>query len=129
MNKQFEGLPDLRADLHAAGFKLAYNVLSTSGNWCNWYAYRRSRLAAPECECNEGKGIQIVVNPYEFEIGERQCRGVEVEVTGEAGGRWHKVNAYSIKADELMQSLPEIEASLIAAWSALKRDTAAKEHQ
>ena len=129
MTAQFEGLPGLRADLVAAGFKLAYNCFSTSGNWCNWYAYRRSTLAAPECESNEGKGVQIVVNPYEFEIGEHQCRGVEVEITGEAGGRWHKVNAYSIKADELIQSMPEIEASLIAAWSAFKRDTTAKEHQ
>lgn len=127
MSAQFEGLPDLRADLESAGFRLAHNNLAFRDNWCNWYAYRPSSIEAPECECNEGKRIQIIVYPHEFDAGDIVAKGAEVEVCGEAGGRWYKLRCYSINADKLVQCLPDIEASLIAAWSAINRDVAAKE--
>ena len=97
-------------------------------NGCNWYAYRRSTLPARECECNEGKPAQIVVRPHLFLRASAPTpsgawESVEVDVTGEASGLWWKLQAYSLKPEELRDRLPDIEAALIAAWNALKEPT------
>lgn len=117
------GCDDLRHWLIAQGFRVAHDSLSREGNACNWYAYRRSAIPARECECNDGKPMQLVVHPWRFE----HCgapggawESAEVDVTGEAGGVWFKLQAYSLKHDELRERLGEIESSLIAAWNTLR---------
>lgn len=116
------GCDELRAWLLAQGFRVAHDSLGRD-NGCNWYAYRRSAISARECECNDGKPIQIVVRPFRLEHA-RAPGGVwesaEVDVTGEAGSHWYRLTCYSLKHGELMGHLHEIEAALIAAWNALR---------
>jgi hypothetical protein len=120
----FKGRDDLREWLIVQGFKVSLDSI-TRDNGCNWYAYRRSAIPARECECNDGKPMQIVVRPYLFlpSGGRSEHRSTEVDVTGEAGGVWFKLSAYSLRDGELQARLPDIEASLIAAWNALTKET------
>lgn len=108
--------------LIAQGFRVAPDSLSRD-NGCNWYAYRRSAIPARECECNDGTPMQIVVRPFRLEHASSPggaWESAEVDVTGEAGSHWYKLTCYSLKHDELMGRLHEIEAALIAAWNALR---------
>lgn len=114
----YTGCDSLRNWLIEQGFKVASDTLHETG--CNWYAYRRSSLPARECECNEGKPMQIVARPFSRDIDGVTWESVEVDVTGEAIGMWFKLMAYSLPENELKKRLPEIEASLIAAWNALE---------
>jgi hypothetical protein len=110
------GYDKLRKWLIKQGFSVAFAYLpGCEGNECNWYAYRPSSLPARECETNPGKTIQIVVHPWEF----RMLKSVEVELRGEAGGRWYKILCYSVTHTDLINNLSQIEISLIAAWNAL----------
>ena len=116
------GCEGLREWLIAQGFRVAPDSLSRD-NGCNWYAYRRSAIQARECECNDGKPMQILVRPFRLEHASAPggvWESVEVDVTGEAGSHWYKLTCYSLKHDELMGHLHEIEAALIAAWNALR---------
>lgn len=121
--RELTGCDDTRQWLLDAGFKVSYTEPRPYSN-CNWYAYKRTELDAPECECNEGKGTQIVVNPYETDITGTTRQSVEIDVTGEAGGVWYQLKAYSLNASSLPDALPTIERSLVAAWSALERPAA-----
>lgn len=113
-------LDGLKKWLESEGFRTSNNPTRSLHNQCHWYAYRRSALPARECETNDGNGCQIVVYPYSTQFCGRVHESTEVEVCGEAGGIWWKLQAYSIQPDELRDKLPEIEASLIAAWNGLK---------
>jgi len=116
------GCDDLREWLITQGFRVSEDSL-TRDNECNWYAYRRSALPARECECNDGKPMQIVVRPFKYQrqgTMHPEWQSAEVDVTGEAGGAWFKLSAYSLKHDELRARLSDIESSLIAAWNALR---------
>jgi hypothetical protein len=122
------GCDELREWLIAQGFRVAHDSLQRD-NECNWYAYRRSALPARECECNEGKAMQLVVKPHKYAHHSAPgdvWESIEVDVTGETGGLWFKLQAYSLKRDELMGRLHEIEAALIEAWNALRPNVAIK---
>lgn len=114
--REFAGLDSLREWLVQQGFRVAPNGLRGYHNECDWYAYRRSEGQARECEANGGKSMQLVVTPTRFGAWE----GVEIDVTGEAGGVWFKLMAYSLKPDEVQARVPDVERSLIAAWNALR---------
>ena len=116
------GCTAFREELIAVGFKVYEDRFTKEGNMCNWYAVRRTVLDAQECECNEGKSIQLVVTPYHYSFRE-DCVGVDVDIIGEAGGVWYKLQAYSLKQEELLEKLPTIEESLVSAWNALSRGT------
>ena len=116
------GCDALREWLITQGFKVTHDYLSRD-NECNWYAYRRSALPARECETNDGKPMQIVVRPFKYRhpsTMHHEWQSAEVDVTGEAGGAWYKLSAYSLTHEELRTRLAEIESSLIAAWNALR---------
>jgi hypothetical protein len=118
----YVGCDELRAWLIANGFRVADDVFSRD-NGCNWYAYRRSAIPARECECNDGKPMQIVVRPFRLEHAQAvggAWESAEVDVTGEAGDVWYALKGYGLKPADLMARLPEIEAALIAAWNALR---------
>ncbi len=115
-------MDELKSWLEANGFRTANNSVRDMHNRCHWYAYRRSSIPARECETNEGKACQIVVNPYTAEFQGKTLESVEVEVCGEASGIWWKLQAYSLTPDELRERLPEIEQSLIQAWNSLIPD-------
>lgn len=115
------GCDDLREWLMTQGFRVAHDDLSRD-NECNWHAYRRITQPTRECECNAGKSMQLLVSPYKFTHTNAPCgkwESATVDVTGEAGGTWYKLQAYSLKHDELRERLGAIETSLIAAWNAL----------
>jgi hypothetical protein len=117
------GGDSLREWLTNQGFRIAHDGLARDGNCCNWYAYRPTKHKARECECNDGKPMQIVIRPWRIEHADAPggaWESVEVDVTGEAGSHWYKLQCYSLKPDELMGRLHEIEAALIAAWNALR---------
>jgi hypothetical protein len=116
------GCDELRHRLRVDGFRIADAVVSRD-NGCNWYAYRRSAIPARECECNDGKPMQIVVRPYRHKHAQAvggAWESAEVDVTGESGQVWYALKGYGMKPAELMARLPEIEAALIAAWNALR---------
>lgn len=117
------GCDSLREWLTGQGFRIAHDSLAHDGNCCNWYAYRPTKIQARECECNDGKKMQIVVRPWRIEHADAPggaWESAEVDVTGEAGSHWYKLQCYSLKHVELMGKLHEIEAALIAAWNALR---------
>ncbi len=117
------GCDSLREWLVAQGFRVAGDGLTRDGNGCNWYAYRPSKHQARECECNDGKPMQVVVRPFVLRmLGAPQdgWESAEVDVTGQAGSHWYKLTSYSLSPTDVMGRLHEIEASLIAAWNALR---------
>ncbi len=116
------GCDGLREWLVAQGFRTAEDPLAR-GNACNWYAYRPSKHQARECECNDGKPMQVVVRPFVLRMPGAPRDGwesAEVDVTGQAGSHWYKLTSYSLSPTDVMGRLHEIEASLIAAWNALR---------
>jgi len=116
------GCDRLRQWLIEQGFRVAHDSLSLD-NGCNWYAYRRTAIPARECECNDGKAMQLVVHPFRVDHASAPggfWESAEIEVTGEAGSHWYKLSCYALQHDELMGKLHEIEAALIAAWNALR---------
>jgi len=116
----FQGLDDTRAWLESQGFRIAAQYGDAyQMNQCNWYAYRRTQLDARECECNDGKPMQIVVRPYSFKRNGIDGASLEIEVCGQFD-EWFKLMAYSISPDEAVEKLPQIERKLISAWNALK---------
>lgn len=115
--RQFVGCEDLRQWLLGQGFLIGHSG-SSQFNDCNWYAYRRSKITARECECNDGKAMQLVVTPHLWQSFTSVC----VDVTGEAGGKWFKLQAYGLSNQEFCEHLGDIETSLIAAWNALLTD-------
>jgi len=113
-----KGLADLREWLTGQGFRATSDSLGSRDNACDWYAYRRSTIPARPCECNDKPNMQLVVRPY-INIDRPEWSSVEVDVTGEAGGVWFKLQAYSLTVDDLRAKLPAIEAALMAAWNAI----------
>jgi hypothetical protein len=113
------GCDDTREWLVAQGFRCWENTLRSEGNDCNWYACRRSELPARECECNDGKAMQLVVYPTSYDLKGETHESVKVDVTGEASGLWFNLSAYSMSVAELKEHLPDIERMLIAAWNAM----------
>ncbi len=115
-------LYELRAWLESEGFRTAENHLRDRINAATWYAYRRSKLPARRCECNDDKeGAQICVYPSDLRslTGRDDTISVEVELCGEAGGDWYKLRAYGFKLEELPAKLDDIERRLVCAWNAL----------
>ena len=112
------GCDDLREWLTSQGFTCWVDSLGRN-NGCNWYAYQRSKYPARECECNEGKKMQIVIRPFSYANGTQSWESAEVDVTGEVAGLWFKLSAYSVPHDELKTRLQEIEVRLIDSWNAL----------
>lgn len=112
------GCDDLRGWLIGDGFRVALDGLAMP-NECNWYAYRKSEIPARECECNDDKPAQIVVRPYRILDVRGAWESASVSVTGQAGGVWIKLDAYSLSHEDLRSKLGDIERSLIAAWNAL----------
>jgi hypothetical protein len=115
--QKFEGCTEFREWLESQGFKVSTNSLANKENLCNWYAYRMSTITARECECNDGKSMQIVVKPFKYWSIPHES--AEVEVTGERGGIWYNLRAYSLHHNEVLERLNDIETSLISAWNAL----------
>jgi hypothetical protein len=117
---QYHGCDELREWLLLNGFRVSIDSFRTN-EVCNWYAYRKTKIDAPECEFNDGKGTQIVVRPHVFNHDAEKFERAEIDITGEAGGIWYKLTAYSLKPADVMGGLDKIEASLVAAWTALTR--------
>lgn len=116
------GMDDAREWLATQGYRIARGNLTGIDNACNWYAFKASAIPARECECNEGKGLQVVVKPHILThpgAPNGAWKSVEVDVTGEAGGVWFRLAAYSISQESLVERLADIEAALVGAWNAL----------
>ncbi len=116
-------MPALKTFLEKKNFFFANNGLKHPGNNATWYAYRKSKLSSRECECNSHKGMQIVVYPYMYTVGNVESESVEIELVGEHNETWFKLSAYSMSPAELVRNLPALEASLIRAWNALEKPT------
>jgi len=110
---------ELRGWLEARGFRTAKEPLRREGNEIDWYAYKCTEHEARECECNDGKPMQIVVKPFACTHHGETHESSTVELTGEAGGLWFTQQAYPLRHDELMLRMEDIERMLIRAWNAL----------
>lgn len=122
MRFELRGSSGFQKDLEDMNFKVYEDHFCKEHNLCNWYAVRKTRLENKECECNTDKDVQLVITPYEYFVhGEERC-GAEIDLTGEVGGVWYKLQAYGMQQSELITKLPEIEQSLVNAWNALIRE-------
>lgn len=108
----------LRDWLADRGFGFGNNQFRGQMNDCDWYAWRRSKLEARDCDCN-GPKMQIVLTPSSYERDGKRWESVEADVTGECGGVWYKLQAYSMTPTELVARLDDVEAALIRAWNSL----------
>ena len=113
------GCDDLKQWLVGRGFKCAADSLRSVGNECDWYAYKRTSRPSRECECNDGKPMQIVVKPHAYTNDGKTHESVTVEVTGEANAIWFNQSAYSLSPQIVMSRFDDIERMLIDAWNAL----------
>ena len=112
-------LPQLKNWLTSSGFSFSTNSTDVHlFNDCNWYAYRKTSLDARECECNEGKRMQIIVRPSIFTIYGNTHSTVEVDIYGKYG-EWWKFTSYGHSFEKFQTNLPQIEAGLIRAWNVL----------
>lgn len=105
--------------LEGQGFNFGKQDAHKHLNQCSWYAWRRIKINTRECECN-GPKVQLVITPYSFVTSDYKSESVEVDLTGEAGGVWWKLTAYSMKPSEIIERLDEIETSLANAWNSLR---------
>ena len=112
-------MKELRAWLEGQGFRFGNDELRNKGNECDWYAYRRTKIEARECECNDGKAMQIIVKPSQFTLHGEQYSRASGEVCGEYGGEWWRMEGYGVDVAKLPAKLDTIERQLIAAWNAL----------
>ena len=109
-------MTELREALVQAGFRIGPDPIGNS----SWLAYRQTDDAVRRCECNsDGRGVQVVVRPFEITHAGTTWRSAEVDITGEAGGRWYRLTCYGIAEDRVLPDLPSIEAALIRAWQAI----------
>ncbi len=118
----------LKAFLERKHFFFSTNHLKHRDNNATWFAYKKSKQEARECECNTGKGMQIVVYPFMYSVGDVESESVEIELTGEYNETWFKLSAYSMSPAELVRNLPSLETSLIRAWNALEKPTKGVTH-
>lgn len=109
----------LRDWLEQQGFGFGNNQFRGQMNDCDWYAWRRSKLSARDCDRN-GPKMQIVVTPHSCNRDGKQWESVEADVTGECDGIWYKLQAYSLTPAELVTRLDEIETALVTAWNSLR---------
>lgn len=110
-------LEELKAWCESVGYKIYPDHLTSKENMCKWVACKRL-TGARECETNKHK-IQLVISPYMYFHNDANHLGCSVDITGERGGHWYKLQAYSLAATELKDSLNTIEQRLIDAWNAL----------
>lgn len=114
------GLPELRAALEAAGWRMARKHNPSAIDQCRWYAWKPDRTElSPDCASNHKPPV-LCVYPSEVRVNASEiCRSVEVEVCGETRqGNWLALRAYGIGIDEFMERLPAICRQLAAAWKA-----------
>lgn len=113
------GCNHFRDELRRLGYRIMVGWTG-EGNECNWYAYKRSQYEGRECECNEGRNIQVVVHPVQYTFGGRTDRSSEMEVTGEVDGVWFTQKAYGVDLEDMLAGNATLEKKLINAWNALK---------
>lgn len=112
--------------LTAAGWRIGPNPFPGAWNEADWIGYKRSS-GGVECECNEGRPVQIVVEPMytrPHHFATPLAPTLTVSITGEAGGIWHRIDAYGVSPDDFLTRAAEIECGLVAAWNVLPREVA-----
>lgn len=119
MKYTYTGLDGFRKWLITQGYTIYGNGFKSASNGCDWYAAKKTKLAARECECNDGKAMQIVVYPHVYELSGIKRESCEIDVTGGESSIWFKLQAYSVTPAEFKSRQHLIEAKLIAAWNAL----------
>ena len=114
-------IPALQEFLKKKGFKFSIDPMKEKTNSCKWNAYKTTEIESRECECNTGKGMQLVINPYQYNTTDSVHESVEVSITGEYKATWFHIKAYSMSPGELVKEFKSIEASLVRAWNALEK--------
>jgi hypothetical protein len=114
-------IPALHEFLEKKGFMFRPNTLKEKTNTCDWYAYKDSKHKARECETNTGKAIQIVIEPYQYNIHDSVHESVEVIIKGEYNSVWFDLKCYALSPAELVKNYTFIETSLIKAWNSLEK--------
>lgn len=116
MVEQLTGLEDLKAWLIDKGFRAFKKPFMPNDiDKCNWYACRDTALPCRECETNDGKPVQLVVMPYQFD----SHASVEMDLTGEYNSVWYQLKAYGLPVSEFQARLDELEKSLVSSWNVL----------
>jgi hypothetical protein len=110
-------LETLRAELEAAGWRIWPNSNASQSNDCKWYACTKLADDVPDCQTN-GKPPSLLIQPYSHVLNGRPFEQSEFSVTGETGGVWLSLKAYSINTKDAVASIPKARALLLAAWTA-----------
>lgn len=109
-------IDELRAALEADNWRFGPQHMRKTG--VDWYAWRRLDGGA-DCECND-KPPCLCLRPFHIEMQDGQTfSSVEFDVTGETGGRWLKISAYSVPIDDAIAAIPQCRQMLLTAWNAV----------
>ena len=110
---------DLKAELKAAGWRIAKSGMPDPINIADWYAWNPIRKSARDC-CSNKKPPVVTVDPFEYTYN----ASAEIRLSGELpNGRWVDFRVYSIPMHEVMDALPGalqvLESAWVAAWDAV----------
>ena len=83
---------DLKAELKAAGWRIAKSGIPDPINIADWYAWNPIRKSARDC-CSKKKPPVVTVDPFEYTYN----ASAEIRLSGELpNGRWVDFRVYSI---------------------------------
>lgn len=105
-------MTDLQGFLAGEGFLFAKDSCRSPVNECDWYAYRK--IVAPMVDGDANQQHQLLIFP--FQRGDFES--IDISLVAEKSACWN-LRAYSLSSDDVLKSLGEIEARLVAAWNAL----------
>lgn len=111
---------ELRSQLINIGWLIDKNAYLKEPNEAEWYAWipTPKELDWPDCETNH-KPPALILEPFQFKVGNHDYRVAEISLTGEANGIWHQLRSYSVSFNDVVGQLPFIMESLGAAWFAV----------
>lgn len=110
---------ELAESLQRTGFTKARDTLPPRGSLLDWFAYKKSKLPARECELYIGQAAQIRVTPYLITAGTNHIKMCEVSIKGKVADVWFELKASSLSYEKTIERMPEVERMLVAAWNAL----------
>lgn len=101
------------------GYGISEDRLASRHNNIKWYAWKSRIKVRNQCETND-KPQQIIITPHQFNWPDgNNYTSASCNVTGELGGRWFKLDCYSLPFEQVVNEIDQIQADLIAAWEAI----------
>jgi hypothetical protein len=99
---------------------ISQQLIHAGFNKSDDHFYRLLHDYAHRCQHNnESPYLTVRFWYFDHLTSDKSVDKVEVGVVGKINGQWYRIEAYSVDREKIIQSLPDIEPRLIAAWNAL----------